>query len=328
MEAITMKATVLTQYGSPDYLQVREVSKPIPKDNEVLVKVVATTVTAADSMMRRANPWISRLFLGFFKPRKDITGTGFAGKVEAIGKSVSNFAVGDEVFGESGVNFGANAEFVAVAEDGVIMQKPVTLSFEEAATLCDGPMTSYNFLKNLGKIQPGHKVLIIGASGSLGTAAVQIAKYFGAEVTGVCSGKNAEMVLNLGANAVIDYTQTDFTQNGQQYDLIYDSIGKHSFGKCKKSLTKKGVYLSPVLKFGMLLDMLITSFSKNKKAVFSATGLMPAPELKVFMEEILDLIAQRKLKTIIDQRYPIEEISEAHRYVDTGHKKGNLVILI
>lgn len=327
MTAQTMKAIVLTRYGSPDNLQMLEVAQPMPKDNEVLVKVQASTVTKADTMMRRADPFISRFFLGFFKPKNPVTGTGFAGKVEAVGKAVTQFKIGDEVFGETGVNFGANAEYVTVPEGGVLALKPFIMSFEEAAPITDGHLTSLNFLKNLARIQQGQKVLINGASGSVGTAAVQIAKYFGAEVTGVTSTRNLELVKSLGADHTVDYTKADFTTTGQIYDIIFDTIGKSPFSKSKKALAKNGIYLSPKLGFVLLLQMLWTARFGSKKAMFSATGLLPHPELRSMMGALLDMIKEGKLRTIIDRQYPLEQATEAHRYVDTGRKRGNVVLV-
>jgi NADPH:quinone reductase-like Zn-dependent oxidoreductase len=321
-----MKAIVLTRYGSPDNLEVQEVSQPIPRAHEVLVKVAATTATTADTMMRKATPFISRFFLGFFRPRKAITGTGFAGEVVEVGKNVSRFQPGDQVFGETGTDFGANAEYVSVSEEGVMAKLPSNLSFEEAATLTDGPLTSINFLKNLGKIKSGQKVLINGASGSLGTAAVQLAKYYGAEVTGVSSTKNAELVQSLGADHVIDYHSTDFTNTGEQYDIIFDTIGKSSFSKSKRALKADGIYLSPVLDMGLLFQMLRTSKSR-KRAVFSATGLLPHEELRQLLDEVIGIIEGGYLRPVIDRKYPLEKAVEAHKYVDTGRKRGNVVLL-
>lgn len=321
-----MKAIVLTRYGSPDNLEMQEVSIPIPKDQEVLVKVAATTATTADTMMRKATPFISRFFLGFFRPRKAITGTGFAGEIVKVGKEVTHFQVGDQVLGETGTDFGANAEYVSVSEKGVVAKMPSNLSFEEAATLTDGPLTSINFLRNLGKIKSGQKVLINGASGSLGTAAVQLAKYYGAKVTGVSSAKNAEMVQSLGADHVIDYHRTDFTNTGEQYDIIFDTVGKSSFSQSKKALKANGIYLSPVLDISLLFQMLRTSKSR-KKAVFSATGLLPQEELRQLLGEVIGIIEGGYLKPVIDRKYPLEKAVEAHRYVDTGRKRGNVVLL-
>lgn len=323
-----MKAIVCTKYGSPDYLQVQSVDKPVPKENEVLIKVHASTVTRADTMMRRADPFISRFFLGLTKPKHDIMGTGVAGEIVAIGKSVSRFQVGDAVFGETGVTFGANAEFVSVAEDGVLLKKPESISHEVAATLADGPLTSINFLKMLAKVKKGQKVLINGASGSLGTAAVQLAKHFGVEVTGVCGPTSIELVKSLGADQVIDYTKEDFTTNGLAYDVIYDTVGTLSFNQVRDSLTANGIYLSPVLDVKLLFHVLKTSLFGGKKAKFSATGLRPATELRLLLSEIKKLVENERLKLIIDRSYALEEVTEAHRYVDAGHKKGNVVIKV
>ncbi len=322
-----MKAIVLSRYGSPDFLQMQEVAKPVPEAKEILVKVHASTVTQADSMMRRADPIICRFFLGFFKPKKPITGTGFAGTVEAVGIDVSQFKIGDEVFGETGVNFGANAEYVTLPEDGVLALKPANLSFEEAATITDGPLTSLNFLQNLGHLKKAQKVLVNGASGSLGTAAVQLAKYFGAHVTGVSSTRNLELVKSLGADQVIDYTKTDFTKTGQTYDIIFDTIGKSSFSRSKNALAPEGIYLSPKLRFGLLLQMLWTLKFGTKKAKFSATGLLPHEGLRTMLGQLMGMFNEGKLKTVVDRQYPLEQAAEAHQYVDTGHKRGNVVLV-
>ncbi len=327
MSASKMKAVVCTKYGSPDYLQLQEVAKPIPQSDEILVKIYATPVTAADTFMRKGTPFFSRLFLGFFRPKNPITGTGFAGKVEAVGTAVKKFKTGDEVFGETTLNFSANAEYVCVPEYGVIMKKPPKISFEEAAPICDGALTSYNFLREIAKVKEGQKVLINGASGALGTAAVQLAGYFGAEVTGVCSAKNMELVRKLGADHVIDYETTDFTKAGKQYDIIYDTIGKSSFSACKNILTKDGIYLSPVLGIPLLLQMLWTSLSGTKKAKFAATGLKPVSELRALLADLKELFETGQLITLVDQSFSLEQAVEAHQYVDTGRKKGNVVLI-
>ncbi len=321
-----MKAIVCTKYGSPDVLQLKEVQKPIPKDKEVLIKVNDSSVTKADTMMRRGIPFYGRIFIGLTKPKNPITGTGFAGVIEDSGKAVTLFKKGDAVFGETGVGFSTNAEYVCVSEDGLLTSKPESISFEEAAPVCDGVLTSWCFLKDIGKIQSGQKILINGASGSLGTAAVQIAKYLGAEVTGVCSSANVELVKSLGADKVIDYTKEDFTKSDQKYDIIFDSVGKSSFPQCKDALKENGVYLSPVLKFSLLLQMLMTSKLNNKKAKFSATGLRPVPELHTFLNELKEIIVSGKIKIVIDKRYKLEQTADAHRYIDAGHKRGNVVI--
>jgi NADPH:quinone reductase-like Zn-dependent oxidoreductase len=322
----TMQAMVVSKYGSPEVLQLRELDKPQPAANEILVKVRAASVTAADGMMRKGTPFYGRLFIGLMKPKHPIAGTGFAGVVEAVGADVKSYQAGDRAFGESILGAGTNAEFVCVPEDGVLAHLPEAMGYEEAAGVCDGALTSLNFLKEVITIQPGQSVLIIGASGSLGTAAVQLAKHFGAEVTGVCSGANVALVKSLGADQVVDYTQEDFTGNGQTYEIIYDTLGKNSFSRCKGSLKKHGAYISPVLGMPLLFQMLCTSKFGSKKAKFSATGLKPVAELRVLLNELVELIEAGKLNSVIDRRYRLEELTEAHRYVEGGHKKGNVVI--
>jgi NADPH:quinone reductase-like Zn-dependent oxidoreductase len=321
-----MKAIVCTKYGSPDVLELKEVAKPVPGDNEVLIRVLAASVTAADSMIRTGTPYYGRLFIGLVKPNKPIPGTGFAGVVEAVGKEVKLFKNGEPVFGETGLGFSANAEYVCLPQDGVLAKMPTSMTYEEAAPVCDGALTSLNFLKDVGKIQRGQRVLINGASGSLGSSAVQIAKYFGAHVTGVCSTANLDMVKSLGADKVIDYTKEDFTRASQAYDIIFDTVGKNSFSRCKDSLKDNGVYLSPVLGLSLLLQMIWTSKLGSRKAKFSASGLRPASELRVLLNELKEPIEAGKIKSVIDRCYELEQTAEAHRYVDTGHKRGNVII--
>ena len=326
MNTPKMKAIVSGGYGSPEVLQLQEVEIPTPKDNEVLIKVVAASVTAADSMIRKGSPYIGRLYLGLRKPKHPIPGTGFAGVVESVGNAVSSFKVGDEVFGESISTFGTHAEYVCLAETGVLLTKPANISFEEAAGMCDGALTSMNFLKELANIRQGQKVLINGASGSLGTAAVQLAKHYGAVVTGVCSTSNVIMVQSLGADKVIDYTKQDFTTSEEQYDIIYDTVGKSSFSRCKEILSEDGVYMSPVLSLRLLFQMITTSISGSQKAKFSATGARPVPELRRLFGNLKEIIEAGKLRSIVDRRYSLDEAREAHAYVDTGRKRGNVVL--
>ena len=323
-----MKAAICTKYGSPTVLQLQEVDRPIPKDNEILVKIYASSVTAADGMMRKGAPYIGRLFIGLTKPKIPVTGTGFAGVIESIGKDVVLFEVGDKIFGESIFGHGTNAEYTCVPEDGIIATMPHNMSYIEAAVVCDGALTSMNFLKDVVKIEEGQKILINGASGSLGTAAVQLAKYYGAEVTGVCSTGNIEMIKSLGADHVIDYKKDDFTKNLDCYDIIYDTVGKSSYSKCKGALKEKGAFISPVLNFKLLLQMMWTSKIGNKKAKFSATGIRPMSELRALLNQTKEIIELGKLKSIIDKQYSLEKIADAHSYVDKGHKKGNVVISI
>ncbi len=329
MQANKMKAIIATGYGSPSVFELQNVNRPAVKPNEVLVKIHATTVTRADAMMRTGKPYIGRLMLGLFKPKNQIWGTSFSGIVEAVGSDVSNFQPGQRVFGENIETFGAYAEYITVPADGTVMPLPENISFEDAAGIGDGPVTSLNFLRNVsGGIKPGQKVLVNGASGALGTAAVQLAKQFGAEVTGVCSTRNIGLVKSLGADYVIDYTKHDFTRNGQSYDVIYDTVGKRSFKDCKRVLAENGQYLSPVLNFKLLLQMMWTSAFSSKKAKFAATGMLKSPEINEMLAELIDIIRQGRLKTIIDRQYPLEKVSEAHSYVSAGHKKGNVVIAI
>ena len=320
-----MKAIISTKYGTPEILQLQEVNKPTPKDKEVLVKIHAASITTAETMMRTGYPLIGRLFMGLTKPKNPISGTGFAGIIESVGKQVKSFNVGDKVFGESLKTFGTYAEYVCVEEEGIIVLKPDNISYEEAAVVGDGHVTSLNFLKKLAKIRAHQSVLIIGASGSLGTAAVQLAKHFGAKVTGVCSTKNIELVKSLGADNVIDYTKVDFSKNELTYDIIYDTVGKSFFTICKKSLTEKGIYMSPVLDFGLLFQVMLTSIFGGKKAMFSATGTLPENTIRLFFQEIKELMEIGKIKSIIDKRYSLEKIPDAHRYIDKGHKRGNIV---
>lgn len=328
MNSTTMQAIVSTGYGSPEVLQLQEVEKPLPAENEVLIKIKATSVTAAQTMIRTGYPLFGRLFLGLFKPKMKISGTDFAGVIEAVGAKVSKFKLGDEVFGSTDIDGGCYAEYTTVAENGVIFHKPENVSFEEAAAIIEGASTTLPFLQKIADIQPGQKILINGASGSIGTAAVQLAKYFGAEVTGVCSTANLKWVKTLGADRVIDYRLEDFTQNGQSYDIIFDTVGKSSFAKSKNSLTPQGKYLSPVLSLSTLWDMIKTSRSKGKKAVFAATGLIEKEEKIQNFSFFKSLLESGKLTSVIDRCYKLAQMVEAHHYVETGHKKGNVVVLV
>jgi NADPH:quinone reductase-like Zn-dependent oxidoreductase len=323
-----MKAIVCKKYGPPDVLQLKEVEKPVPKENEVLIRIHAVAVTTEDPLNRKGEPFFARVFTGLIRPKNPILGNEFAGEIEAVGGvDVKLFKEGDQVLGSTGTDFGCYAEYVCMPEEGLLAIKPANLTWEEAAPVC-GALAAWNFLKDMANIQSGQKVLINGASGSVGTSAVQLARFFGAEVTGVCSTANLDMVRSLGADKVIDYTKEDFTQTGQTYDIIFDAVSKSSFSRCKGSLTQNGVYLSTVPGLPILLQMLWTSKIGSKKAKFSATGLRPVPERLVFLKELIELIEAGKLKSIVDRRYPFEEIAEAHRYVEKGHKKGNVVITL
>ncbi|MEQ8471392.1 MAG: NAD(P)-dependent alcohol dehydrogenase [Marinoscillum sp.] len=327
MTAEKMKAIVATGYGSPEVLQLQEVDRPQPKAKEVLVRVATSAATTADTMMRTGKPYIARLFVGLTKPKNAIPGTGFSGVVEQVGDKVSSFEVGDRVFGETTFGFSANAEYLTISEEGVILRMPENLDFSEAANFCDGHLTSFNFLSEIANVKTGQKVLINGASGALGTSAIQIAKHMGAHVTAVCSNRNAGLVKSLGADEVIDYQQKDFTKSSEQYDYVYDTIGKSSFKRCKSILTENGTYLSPVLQFPLLLQMMITSVIGKKKAKFEATGANKEEKLRYMLSEVLSIFRAGKLKTYIDRQFPLEKLAEAHQYIDSGRKKGNVVIV-
>jgi NADPH:quinone reductase-like Zn-dependent oxidoreductase len=328
-----MKAIVYEKYGPPDVLQLKEVEKPIPKDNEVLVKIYATLATAEDPGARSGKfpPlfWLlGRSITGFIRPKNKILGGILAGEIEAIGKDVKLFKEGDQVFGMNLKDAGAYAEYrCLIPGEKVLAIKPANMTYEEAiATI--GAITALPFLRDKGNIQSGQKVLIYGASGCVGTAAVQVAKYYGAEVTGVCSTTNVELVKSLGADKVIDYTKEDFTKSGETYDIIFDTVGKSSFTRCKGSLKQRGIYLTTVAGLVDLLQVLWTSMVGSKKARIAFAALRPASEITKELVFSKELMEAGKLKPVIDRRYPLEQIVEAHRYVEKGHKKGNVVITV
>lgn len=321
-----MKAIVCTEYGSPDVLQLKDVEKPVPQDDEILVKIYVTAVTTGETRMRGLDVpaglgLIFRLAMGWRKPRNRIMGIDFAGKIESVGSRVTKFKKGDKVFGSSGS--GSYAEYLTIAEDKAVTLKPSNVSYGEAAAIPFGALTSLIYLRDLGNIQSGQRILVNGASGCLGTYAVQLSKYFGADVTGVCSTSNVEWVKALGADTVIDYTKKNFTHQDVTYDIIFDTVDKITFSDSKAALTPKGRFLMASAGVPQWLQVLWTAMAGSKKAVAA---------LAVFTKEDLnfvkELIEEEKLQPVIDRTYALEQMAEAHRYVDKGHKKGNVVIIV
>ena len=319
-----MRAIINTKYGPPEVVKLMEVDKPVPNDNEVLIKVYATTVNRTDCGFRSAEYFISRFFSGLFRPKNKTLGNEFAGVIEAIGKEVSSFNIGDKVFGYNDIKFGAHAEYMTIAENEAITTMPGNLTFEEAAPITEGGHYALCDIR-AAKIKDGHNVMIYGATGAIGSAAVQLAKYFGAKVTAVCNTKNVELVKSLGADRVIDYTKQDFTKTDQTFDLVFDAVGKSSFGKCKPILNKNGIYIS-------------TELGKNSENIFLALTtrifggkkvLFPIPTISkkdvIFLKE---LVESGKFKPVIDKHFCLEHIVEAYKYVETGQKTGNVVITL
>ncbi|MGW8227168.1 MAG: NAD(P)-dependent alcohol dehydrogenase [Anaerolineales bacterium] len=328
-----MKAIVWTRYGPPEVLQLKEVDKPSPKDNEVLVKIFATTVTAGDCELRSLNLpfYISlpmRMWIGFNKPKENtIPGTELAGEIEAVGADVKLFKPGDQVYGSAGMGFGANAEYICLPEqpgemEGGVAIKPSNMTFEQAAAVPFGGRDALHFLRK-GNIQSGQKILINGAGGSIGTFAVQLAKYYGAEVTAVDSTDKLEMLLSIGADQVVDYTKEDFTKLGQIYDVIFDVVGTVSFSRSAKSITKNGTYLLANPVKGQLVRGPLTRMTSSKRVVMETASGTTAD-----LNTLRELVEAGKLKAVIDRTYPLDQIVEAHKYVETGQKIGNLVIKV
>ncbi len=319
-----MKAAVNTKYGPPEVVQLMEVDKPMPKENEVLIKVHATTVNRTDCGFRSAEYFISRFFSGLFKPKNKSLGNEFAGIIEAIGKDVKAFKIGDKVFGYNDINFGAHAEYMVTAENGAIATMPSNLSFEEAAAITEGGHYALCDIR-AAKVKSGQNVMVYGATGAIGSAAVQLVKYFGAKVTAVCGTKNVDLVKSLGADLVIDYTIENYTMVDQKYDFVFDAVGKSSFGKCKPILNEKGIYIS-------------TELGKNSENIFLALStpifggkkvMFPLPSIS--QEDVLflkELVETGKYKPLIDRHYPLDQIVEAYKYVEMGQKIGNVVITL
>lgn len=315
-----MKAAVYTQYGSPEVLQVKEVAKPSPKDDEILLHIKATAVNSGDIRLRKADPFAVRLFFGLTKPRLNVLGSVFSGEVESVGKQVKNFKAGDMVFGHTNMRFGAYSEYISVSETGTLAFKPANVSHSEAASIPFGAVTALHFIKK-AKIKAGQKVLVVGASGAVGSSAVQLAKSLGAEVTGVCSTANISLVKSLGADKVIDYTKEDFTNNGETYDVIFDSVNTISVSRSAKSLNKNGIM---ILSAAGISEMLEGKWLSMKSGITVLTGVISHQASDIVY--IKSLIESGKFKPLIDRTYPLDKIAEAHAYVEKGHKKGNVAI--
>lgn len=317
-----MKAAVYVQYGAPEVLQVKAVEKPMPGDNEILVRIRATAVNSGDWRLRKADPFAVRFIFGLIKPKINILGSVFSGEVERVGSQVKLFKAGDQVFGHTDMSFGAYAEYKCLSENASIAIKPANISHEEAAVIPFGGVAAWHFIKK-ARIQPGQKVLVVGASGAVGSAAVQLAKSLGAEVTGVCSTPNIALVKSIGADKVIDYTKEDFTQNGQTYDVIFDAVKAISVSRSIKSLNKNGIMILSAAGMPEMLQGFWISMTSNKKVL---TGVIShqAADL-IFLKE---LVETGKFKPVIESTYPLAQIAEAHAYVEKGHKKGNVAIAV
>lgn len=323
----TFKAWDVTRYGGPEVLAPVTRRMPAPKAGEVLIHIRASAVSRADSMMRSGTPKFARLFLGWSKPRAGLAGTCFSGDVVAIGEGVTRFQVGDAVFGEAGLQFGANASHICLNADGSLIRKPDTLSYEEAAVMFDGAMTSWHFLTRVAQVKPGDKVMVLGGSGSLGTAAVQFAAALGADVTATSSARNTELLQSLGASQTIDYKAQNPMNTDEQYDVVFDTLGVSSFSEAKQALKKRGRYVCPVLGLRLLRDMMVTSVSGTKRALFAAAGMAKPEVHREELTEILQLVSFGRFMPVMDRTYPLSDLVEAHQYVEMGHKRGNVVVM-
>jgi len=325
----TMKAIVHTQYGPADELQLKEMRNPQPKDNEVLVKVHATTVTTTDCNIRnftfvpRFMRFPVRMQYGYRNPKNNILGLDMSGEIEAVGRDIKQFQTGDEVFGTLEPAMGAHAEYICMPQDGVLVKKPSEISHRQAAPTATAGITALYFLRDLGNIQPGHNVLINGASGAVGSYAVQLAKFFGAQVTGICSTANLKLVRSLGADSVIDYINEDFTQNGKTYDIIFDVAGKSLFSRCRRSLRQGGVFLAPLPTLPVLLHMILTSLFSRKKVKMG--GALANIEDLIFLK---DRLKEGDIAPVIGSTYPLEQTAEGFKNAESGHKKGNTIIKV
>ncbi|HEY8675707.1 MAG TPA: NAD(P)-dependent alcohol dehydrogenase [Candidatus Dormibacteraeota bacterium] len=317
-----MRAVVHDRYGPPEVLRLEDVERPVPKDDEVLVRIHATTVSRTDCALRGAEPLISRFVTGLLRPKRKILGSDLAGEVEAVGAAVTEFEIGDHVFGINPWKFGAHAEFICMRANASLAHMPAGMTFEEAAAVCDGAILALNALRP-ADLRKGQQILIYGASGSIGTAGVQLARYFGADVTAVCNTKNFELVRSLGADEVIDHTQEDFTNNGRTYDVIFDAVGKHSFKRCRSSLKRGGIYVATDHLHNVVLALWTARFG-DKRVLFPIPPRFTKNDA-MFLKE---LIEAGKYRAVIDRSYPLEQVVEATRYVETKQKTGNVVLTL
>jgi NADPH:quinone reductase-like Zn-dependent oxidoreductase len=328
MEHITMKAAYVDRYGPPEVISVREIAAPVVSEHDVLVRQVASNVSPADCAMRSADPFIVRFFTGLLRPKAGIPGETIAGTVEAVGAKVTRFKAGDRVFGITELAKGALAELIAVPESSALAQMPEAMSFEQAGALPYSFLTAMPFLRDEAKLEPGQSILINGAAGSIGTVAVQLARNIGAHVTAVCSTRNVELVLSLGANDVIDRTKQDFTARREAYDVVFDCVGKSSLAACRDALKPGGIYLTTVPSWAIMRTMLFGNRAGQKRGKLATTGLRKAADKRTDMELLAEMVERGEVRAVIDRTYPLAEIAEAHRYVEAGTKAGDAIIAI
>jgi len=321
-----MRAIVAHAYGSPDVLIAEEVPTPTPAEGEVRVRIHAASATRSDAEMRKGG--VARLAAGLTKPKHPIPGAEFAGEIDAVGSNVTHFNVGDRVMGQTGLAMGGYAEYVVVAGDGPLVLVPEGASYEDSVALVEGMLTALAFLKGAADIQPGTSVLVNGAAGAVGSAAVQVARHLGATVTGVCGSANVELVKSLGADEVIDHTRADFTREGRTYDVIFDAVGLSSFSACRKVLAPNGLYLTTVPSIGILIDAVRTSLFGSQKARIVFSGLRPDEKKLEDLRLISEMWAAGEVRAVVDRVFPLEQAAEAHRYIDQGHKRGNVVLTV
>jgi len=318
-----MQAVVYERFGPPEVLELREVPTPEPQDNEILVKIHATSVVHEDPNFRK-----SPGFNGFFKPKQPILGGDFAGEVAAVGSAVTEYTVGDRVYGYPSLAMGCHAQYVCIAQDGPLWRMPANMGFTEAAAIPDGSLTALGFLRDLGQVEAGMAVAILGASGSVGSSAVQLARHFGADVTGVASTVNQELVRSLGADSVLDYKADSFALPPGVFDIIFDTVGKYPYPTCRNALKANGTYLTTVPTLPALWHSLAGRITGGKQVKFGAMGLRPVAKKRDGLRQLTEIIEAGGLKAVIDRRYPLAEMAEAHRYVETGRKRGNVVITV